>query len=117
VNAARFTADASGVVTASDDDTLKFWDASNGTLVSTLTGHTDKVIALAVSVRDGQVASGALDGTIKFWDLANGRVVKEINQGTEVMSLAFSPDGTRLLSGVGRAPYLSHVWNGPLARR
>ncbi len=111
VNAARFTSDGSGVVTASDDDTLKFWDASDGTLVSTLTGHTDKVIALAVSMRDGQVASGALDGTIKFWDLANGRVLKEIDQGTEVMSLSFSPDGTMLLSGVGRAPYRSHVWD------
>ena len=93
VNAARFTADASGVVTASDDNTLKLWDARDGALVSTLTGHQDKVIALAVSLRDGQVASGALDGTIKFWDLINGRVLKEINQRTEVMSLAFSPDG------------------------
>jgi len=111
VNAARFTADASGVVTASDDNTLKLWDARDGALVSTLTGHQDKVIALAVSLRDGQVASGALDGTIKFWDLINGRVLKEINQGTEVMSLAFSPDGRRLLSGVGRAPYLTHVWD------
>ena len=86
VNAARFTADASGVVTASDDNTLKLWDASDGTLVSTLTGHQDKVLALAVSLRDSRVASGALDGTIKFWDLVNGRVLKEINQGTEVMS-------------------------------
>ena len=111
VNAARFTADASGVVTASDDNTLKLWDARDGALVSTLTGHQDKVIALAVSLRDGQVASGALDGTIKFWDLINGRVLKEINQGTEVMSLAFSPDGRRLLSGVGRAPYVTHVWD------
>ena len=111
VNAARFTADASGVVTASDDNTLKLWDARDGALVSTLTGHQDKVIALAVSLRDGQIASGALDGTIRFWDLINGRVLKEINQGTEVMSLAFSPDGRRLLSGVGRAPYLAHVWD------
>jgi WD40 repeat protein len=111
VNAARFTADASGVVTASDDNTLKLWDARDGALISTLTGHQDKVLAIAVSLRDGQVASGALDGTIKFWDLVNGRVLKEINQGTEVMSLAFSPDGRNLLSGVGRAPYQSHVWD------
>jgi WD40 repeat protein len=69
------------------------------------------VLALAVSLRDSRVASGALDGTIKFWDLVNGRVLKEINQGTEVMSLAFSPDGRNLLSGVGRAPYQSHVWD------
>jgi WD40 repeat protein len=111
VNAARFTADASGVVTASDDNTLKLWDARDDALVSTLTGHQDKVIALAVSLREGQVASGALDGTIKFWDLINARVLKEINQGTEVMSLAFGPDGRNLLSGVGRAPYQTHVWD------
>src|SRR5262249_22218325 len=40
-----------------------------------------------------------------------GRVLKEIDQGTEVMSLAFSPDGRRLLAGVGRAPYLTHIWD------
>jgi hypothetical protein len=31
------------------------------------------------------------------------------------MSLAFSPDGRRLLCGVGRAPYLSHVWDAATA--
>jgi WD40 repeat protein len=60
-------------------------------LLDTLTGHTDKVVALAVSLRDGALASGALDGTIKIWDLHERRMVKEIAQGTEVMSLAFSP--------------------------
>ena len=110
VNAARFTADGSAVVTASDDDTLKLWDVTDGTLLRTLTGHTDKVVALAVSVRDGTVASGGLDGTIRLWDLHTGRTVKEITQGTEVMSLSFSPDGRLLLSGVGRAPYQCHVW-------
>lgn len=111
VNAARFTHDGSAIVTASDDDTLKLWRASDGALLDTLPGHTDKVVALAVSLRDGAIASGALDGTIKLWDLRERRVVKEIAQGTEVMSLAFSPDGTLLLSGVGRAPYQSHVYD------
>jgi WD40 repeat protein len=111
VNAARFTHDGSAVVTASDDDTIKLWRASDGALLDTLTGHTDKVVALAVSLRDGALASGALDGTIKIWDLHERRMVKEIAQGTEVMSLAFSPDGTLLLSGVGRTPYDCHVWN------
>jgi len=111
VNAARFTHDGSAIVTASDDDTLKLWRASDGALLDTLPGHTDKVVALAVSLRDGAVASGALDGTIKLWDLRGRRVVKEIAQGTEVMSLAFSPDGTLLLSGVGRAPFQSHVYD------
>jgi WD40 repeat protein len=111
VNAARFTHDGSAVVTASDDDTIKLWRASDGALLDTLTGHTDKVVALAVSLRDGALASGALDGTIKIWDLRERRMVKEIAQGTEVMSLAFSPDGTLLVSGVGRAPFDCHVWD------
>jgi WD40 repeat protein len=111
VNAARFTHDGSAVVTASDDDTIKLWRASDGALLDTLTGHTDKVVALAVSLRDGALASGALDDTIKIWDLRERRMVKEIAQGTEVMSLAFSPDGTLLVSGVGRAPFDCHVWD------
>jgi WD40 repeat protein len=111
VNAARFTHDGSAVVTASDDDTIKLWRASDGALLDTLQGHTDKVVALAVSLRDGALASGALDGTIKIWDLRERRMVKEIAQGTEVMSLAFSPDGTLLLSGIGRAAYDCHVWD------
>ena len=111
VNAVRFTSDGSAVVTAGDDNTLKVWRVSDGALLKTLTGHSDKVVALAISARDGAVASGALDGTIRLWDLRAGKSVKEIAQGTEVMSLAFSPDGTRLLSGVGRAPYVCHVYD------
>jgi len=58
-------ANGSAVITASDDDTIKLWRASDGAFRYADRPY-DKVVTLAVSLSDGALASGALDGTIKI---------------------------------------------------
>ena len=61
--------------------------------------------------RDGKLlASGSKDATVRVWDMATGAEVSEL-RGHEgwVQSVAFSPDGTRIVSGgIGTA---IRVWN------
>jgi len=52
------------------------------------------------------LASGADNGEVKIWDLSERRCLKKLPQGVvkeqsfnDVLSLAFSPDGSRLISG------------------
>jgi WD40 repeat protein len=98
------------VITASDDDTIKLWRASDGALLDTLTGHTDKVVTLAVSLSDGALASGALDGTIKIWDLHERRVVKEMRSKRR----RGRPEGQR---GAGRGALGLRLQSGAQAHR
>ena len=45
-------------------------------------------------------ASGSYDDTIKFWDVASWQLLHTLHgHSASVMSVAWSPDGTRLASG------------------
>jgi WD40 repeat protein len=60
------------------------------------------VSAVAVATNDQRIASGGVDdGTVRLWDAATGQPSGELLTGhtDRVYSVAFSPDGTRIVSG------------------
>ncbi|CAE6510279.1 unnamed protein product [Rhizoctonia solani] len=65
-----------------------------------LEGHTDLVIALAVSPNGSYIASGSYDATIRIWDANNGKLVSTPIKAhsQRVTSVAFSPDSARIVS-------------------
>jgi Tol biopolymer transport system component len=69
-------------------------------LLSTLSGHSDRVVALAFSGDGSHIASSSMDKTIRLWDVRSGQEVCafSINE-VEINSIAFSPDGTLIASG------------------
>ena len=75
--------------------------------LSTLTGHSIEIDALAFSPDGGTLASSGWDGAILLWDAATFRTpdpqVSPINtlkgHTKEVEELTFSPDGRTLASG------------------
>ncbi len=106
VNAVRFTLDGKRLVTASDDAALGLWNLADGQLVAQLSGHTDLVIAIAISPADGTIASAALDKSIRLWNPETGASIAVYDKlRTSAMSLAFSPDGRRLLAAADKAPF------------
>ena len=54
------------VVIGSNDKTLRHWDTQTGQCLSTWTGHTNYVYALAV-LHDGSLVSASDDKTLRHW--------------------------------------------------
>ncbi|NEP88255.1 MAG: hypothetical protein F6K18_16245 [Okeania sp. SIO2C2] len=55
------------LASGSNDCTIKVWNLSTGTLITTLTGHTGIITTLAFSPDNQTLASGSDDKTIKIW--------------------------------------------------
>jgi serine/threonine protein kinase len=73
---------------------------SDGSLVRTLTGHTDGVFSVSFSPDGSLLASGSGDDTIKLWRVSDGSLVRTLTGHTDgVRSVSFSPDGRLLASG------------------
>lgn len=45
-------------------------DVANGTVSTTLEGHTGAVVSVAFSAGSSKVATASEDGTVKLWDLS-----------------------------------------------
>jgi serine/threonine protein kinase len=69
VNDLVFTPDGNFLLSASDDKNIAVWNVSTGALVSTLTGHTDAVVSLALSHDGKLLVSSSKDGTIRLWNI------------------------------------------------
>jgi WD40 repeat protein len=62
-----FSSDGKLVAGGSFDQTIKLWDAVNGDLLRTLTGHHGTVRALVFTADGKTLISGSPDRTIQRW--------------------------------------------------
>src|SRR5262249_23816076 len=94
-----FSPDGKRLVTASEDETMRLWNAADGELVAVLRGHTGAVVAAAFSPDGALLASSSADATVRLWDLGQLDCNGVLRGPTSyVYDVAFSPDGTRALS-------------------
>lgn len=99
---------------ASDDNTVKVWDATYGEVIHTLEGHKGLVFTVSWSPEGNQLVSGSEDKSIRIWDSITGNVIRCIENAHgkgSVHCLAWNPvDPLRLASG-GRDSRDTKVWN------
>jgi formylglycine-generating enzyme required for sulfatase activity/serine/threonine protein kinase len=83
------------------DTTIRIWDSETGAELQRLAGHATGSLSLAFSSSGRYLASGGYDGKLRLWDLKERRQVQEVALTDKgwVQGIAFSPDGTRLLTG------------------
>ncbi len=76
------------------------WDADLGESPVSLKGHSDEINMVAISADSRRVASASEDKTLIVWNLPTGKKLLTLDSQKEaVTSIAFSPDGNRLVGG------------------
>lgn len=103
VNSVNFSPDGSKIVSGSQDKSVKIWNTTTGTLLLTLTGHTDAVRSVNFSPDGTKIVSCSWDNSIKIWNSTTGTLLKTLSGTSAVCSVNFSPDGSKIVSGNGDA--------------
>ncbi|MGD0024216.1 MAG: retroviral-like aspartic protease family protein [Xanthobacteraceae bacterium] len=107
VRSVAFSPDGKRALSGSEDGTLRVWDLATGQTLMIRAAEASWSVAFSP---DGDRALlGNYDGTVRLWDLTTGQIVKTLTAPTigrpvedfqrAVMSVTFSPDGKRALSG------------------
>jgi WD40 repeat protein len=111
INEFAFAPDGRWLATASCDGTVKLWDMTSYRELATLDEFGEPVRCLAVSPDGKTVAAGVganntileqSHGAITLWDVeSHSRKSEPIDHGSHVKSVAFSPDGTKMVTAAG----------------
>ena len=65
-----FSPDGQRIVTGSDDNTAKVWEAASGRELLTLKGHSGGVMSVAFSPDGQRIVTGSRDRTARVWEAA-----------------------------------------------
>jgi len=88
VTALALDAGATRLASGADDREVRLWDTQAGKLLTTLTGHSDAIRAVAF---DGDlVVSASADATVRVWQ--DGAASATYHQGSDVLAIAVGPD-------------------------
>jgi WD40 repeat protein len=99
VNSARFSPDGQRVLTASQDNTARLWDAITGKPIGQPMTHEMDVVSAQFSPDGERVLTASEDGSARLWDAATGKPIGEpMKHEAEVVSAEFSPDGRWVLT-------------------
>ncbi|KAG8846333.1 hypothetical protein FRB91_000901 [Serendipita sp. 411] len=112
VTSISFSPDGRRIVSGSEDQTIRLWDAETGQpLGEPLLGHSNAVWSVAFSPDGHRIVSGSLDKTVRLWDAGTGQPLGAPLRGHSgiVRSVAFSPDGCYIVSGSG--DHLIRLWD------
>src|SRR5262245_12142218 len=98
-NSASFSPDGARIVTASDDNTTRVWDATNGKELARLEGHRERVNCASFSPDGARIVTASEDNTARVWDAASGKeLARLVGHTARVDSASFSSDGSRIVT-------------------
>ncbi|MEK6283041.1 MAG: hypothetical protein AABN95_22000 [Acidobacteriota bacterium] len=84
-----FSPDSKYIASASQDKTLRVWDAQSDAEQRCLQGHEDYVTSVVFSPDGRHIVSGGWDNTVRLWDATTGIQLRSLSgqKGREGVSL------------------------------
>jgi WD40 repeat protein len=107
---AQFSPDSARLLTASNDATVRLWDANTGDPLTPALRHTRSVVAASFNFDGTRIVTASDDKTARVWDGATGApLTAPIPHVGNVVAASFSPDGTRIVTATNDA--CGRVWD------
>ncbi len=109
--AAAFSPDGKSLLTGIEDGAVKIWDVEAGRVKATLNAHGAPVWTVVYNEKGDRFASASDDGAAKVWDSATNKELHMLKHDADsgVKALAFSPDGTRIVTGTRNGKLI--IWD------
>jgi WD40 repeat protein len=98
VHGVAWAPDGRQLATASDDRTVRIWDADSGSELAVLRGHDDEVRGVAWASDGRQLATASTDCTVRIWDAESAAEIVVGVHTDGVESVSWSPEGRRIAS-------------------
>lgn len=110
---ASFSPNSRWLVTAGSEGEARIWEAATGAQQGPVIHHAEGVRYAVFSPDSRHLATAGTDGIARVWDVETGASMIPPIYQADLYFVAYSPDGTRLLtaggtsSGIGEA----RIWN------
>lgn len=93
LSAVSFSADGTRIASGDRQGMVKLWNAQDGSLARSLTGHTDDVWTLSFDRAGTRLLSGSLDSNAHLWELATGTKILSVGHRSPLWWAAYDPSG------------------------
>lgn len=100
ITAVKFNKKGNWLVSGNSMGNVKIWDSDSLYLIKNLEGHKSRISDIDFNMDDKLMASASLDGTARIWDCTNlnNQPIELRDHKLWVVSVAFSPDGKKLVT-------------------
>lgn len=112
INSVAWRDDSNVLASASEDGTVKLWEMNNGSTIKSFNAHGGGVTAVTFD-HQGRLATTGRDDRVRLWD-ASGKELKALQNGSEdMLEVAITHDGKRLIYGNWAGSVFNTPWEKP----
>jgi WD40 repeat protein len=108
---AEFSPDGKHILTLIGDNTVRISDVKTGSQIAVLQGHTEGITAATFSPDGTRIGTASRDGAVRIWAADTGAELNVLRTA-KPLSVAFSPDGSRVLISADQSTRIWDVGTG-----